>query len=300
MRFLHTSGDGRPWRPTRAWLKSEADPPSIDKWSLHMERPAGSEGVFDVSNFKLNLLSSATGISKFKLQPSDRRSPEQEVRWAKVLERYLATTLAPFGEGRRAWVLMPSLSDPESHARYRDAILAAHPKAHILPEPEMVLEYFRLVKGVLTLKPDHNGLYLVVDSGASTTHLTFVLTNRNGTVVDAQEGRRRIERLRPVQGRSAVRAGQWVDGKLATELGISLPDRNSAERPEMLRRIEEAKIEVSRRRRPLDVPGGSRPLTEAMLRNASTHLWGGARRALPKRLGDFVQEPHRHERREAA
>lgn len=143
-----------------------------------------------------------------------------------VLERYARAVVAALPVEHRQgphWCLVPSIGDADRRRRYRNALERAIPGVMLLPEPEMLLEYFRLVRRELTLRDRHSSIFLVVDAGASTVNLTFVLTRRDRLVTEAKEGVARKASLRAKRGNASRFAGAWVDEELAKIVGVDLP-----------------------------------------------------------------------------
>jgi hypothetical protein len=117
---------------------------------------------------------------------------------------------------RRKYALMPSVVDEKTRTRYKDALEAAIPGVTIVPEPEMVAEYFRLLQRTLQLEMGKNNVLLVIDVGASTANMTLVLSRRDQTMLDLDvKGAQRDLRLRALRGDSVDYAGRWVDSRLA-------------------------------------------------------------------------------------
>lgn len=157
-----------------------------------------------------------------------------------VLQRFLrevftSTNTTP-RDDQTIWLLLPSLHDQALHNEYRNrlenAILEIFPKherIQFLYEPEMVLEYFRLVRGTLQLPEEHNSLFLIIDCGALTCNFTLVIGSQ-GEITGATEGRWRGA-LQAVPGRAVNSAGDWVNNQikanLVAQLGIEaseIPD----------------------------------------------------------------------------
>jgi hypothetical protein len=157
---------------------------------------------------------------------------------------------------RRKYALMPSIGDDRTRTRYKDAVEAALPDVTIIPEPEMVAEYFRLLKRTLKLESGANNVILVIDVGASTANMTVVVSRRDQTIVDVDTtGAQRDQRIRALRGDSVGYGGRWVDKQLAQRLGVSGPgtDEDREARDRFLRAIERAKISASQTKRDMPV-----------------------------------------------
>lgn len=179
------------------------------------------------------------------------KSQARVVEWSLLARRMIELSAKSAGvtvkKSQSVWVLLPSFRDQESHNHYRNAIRKAVVEAlgseevYFLVEPEMVLEYFRLVRRNLPRPTEEgNPLYLVIDCGALTCNVSLVIGNRDG-VSTAKEGRWRGV-LQPISG-ATKRAGRWVDEEIAKHLAESLP---SAPPGEVLRLAEAAKVSLSR------------------------------------------------------
>lgn len=166
---------------------------------------------------------------------------------------------------------MPSIAEEKTRTRYKEAVEAAIPGITLLPEPEMVAEYFRLVKGTLELEERRNNVILVVDVGASTANMTLIVSRRDQKIVSAgKKGNQRDLRLRALRGDSLGHAGRWVDIRLAEMLGMP-------ETAEALRAVESAKIRVSLSGESTTFESGTatKPssLTRKALLSVSKELW---------------------------
>lgn len=146
------------------------------------------------------------------------------------------------------WALLPSFYEKSQHQVYRRRLQAAleatYPGADVqfLHEPEMVLEYFRLVRrSLLVPKRNVNALYLIIDCGALTCNFTMVIGNKEGGITGAKTGKSRSE-LQAIPGRSVTTAGRWLDEQVQT----LLTSRLGLEDKVPLAVAELAKIEVSR------------------------------------------------------
>ncbi len=204
---------------------------------------------------------------------------------AAVLSGYIRAVLQRAGfrrdERRIIHLLMPALANDKLHFRYRDvleqAVHAELPNVEIetLSEPEMILEFFRLIKNQLKIKLGANGIFLVVDSGASTTSFTIVMSTRGGQITEASENRRK-HNLRPISYDAALIAGRAIDDHL---LEILMPESTKVEdqnRDELLERIERAKVQVAKTGAGIPISsstGRQVLLTFEVLRNTSKWLW---------------------------
>ncbi|HEY8384213.1 MAG TPA: AAA family ATPase [Microvirga sp.] len=170
------------------------------------------------------------------------RTPYRNLERGEVFREYLRKILEripPEYQARRKFALMPSIADDDIRSRYKDAVEAAIPGVTVVPEPEMVAEYFRLLKRSLKLEPGKNNVLLVVDVGASTANMTLILSRRDRTILDIDsKGAQRDLRLRALRGDSVGHAGRWVDLRLAEILGVE-------KSPSVLREIEKAKVRAS-------------------------------------------------------
>lgn len=177
----------------------------------------------------------------------------------KILERLPAEY-----RQRRKYALMPSVANEQTRTRYKDALEAAIPEVTVIPEPEMVAEYFRLLKRTLKLEAGTNNVILVIDVGASTANMTLVLSRRDQTIVSAHtKGAQRGLRVRALRGDSLGRGGRWVDTLLADVLGVpdSLMEKDG-DRDRVLRAIEEAKVQCSQAGKeiPVEIPSAGKSI----------------------------------------
>ena len=149
---------------------------------------------------------------------SNPKTPFRDLEREEIFREYLRKILEKIPESyqsRRKFALMPSISDENSRTRYRNALEETLPNVTILPEPEMVAEYFRLVKRNLDVEIGQNNVLLVVDVGAATANMTIIVTRRDGKVLDVDaKGAQRDLRLRALRGDSDNHAGRWVDKRL--------------------------------------------------------------------------------------
>jgi MoxR-like ATPase len=242
--FLAGSASGEPFSPSRCWLVpgTERD----DAWVVHLVPPSVAPGgAVELTDLKRWMLFEEE--DERLLTVHHPATAHRTARRDHILSGYLTALLrrVEHAEARQVWVLMPSIQDEARRRRYREAIQTAIPTARTLPEPEMVLEYFRLVKRELKLERGQTGIFLVIDVGAATCNMTFILTRRDEKVVEAADGRERTRRLRAVSGDSNAFAGHWVDHSIATALGINQKGLDHAARNELWSGLERAKCRVS-------------------------------------------------------
>lgn len=195
------------------------------------------------------------------------RTPFRDLERDEVFREYLRKVLEKIPaeyQARRKYALMPSIADDDARTRYKDAVEAAIPGVTVLPEPEMVAEYFRLLKGNLELELGQNNVILVVDVGAATANMTLIVSRRDSTFLEVDKtGAQRDLRLRALRGDSDDRAGRWVDKRLAELLGLSSTDP-------VLREVEQAKVQVSLGETP---EAASLAIDRSMLAFVSEELW---------------------------
>lgn len=276
--FLLKDG-AKPYRSSGCFIV--ADPTIKDKpqWEVHLERPVGAQWVHQIDDMKHWMLYGEDNrliiFDRSSDDPSYRRLPRDQIfrEWVSKLNELL-----PSGhESHPKYALMPSISDGNLRKRYRDALEQAIPGVKVLPEPEMVAEYFRLIEGNLRLVPDVNNHILVVDTGASTANMTIITSRRDQKILDVDaKGAQRDLRLRPIRGDSVEYAGHWVDLKLAKLLDESNPDE------EFLRQLEQAKIQVSlgtvtSKSVRASNSGKSRKINRALLELVTAEMWTGLR-----------------------
>lgn len=253
-----------------------ADPEIKDRhqFSVELDYPQGAPWVERIDDMKDWMLHGDKETRQMIFDRSDRFTPFRTLDRNEVFRAYLRKLFERLPveyQSRRKHGLMPSIAEEKTRNRYREAVEAALPGITILPEPEMVAEYFRLVKGTLELEERRNNVILVVDVGASTANMTFILSRRDQTIVSTRKkGAQRDLRLRALRGDSAGHAGRWVDIRLAEVLGMP-------ETPEALREVEKAKIEVSvtGKSATFDNATTTKPssLTRKALSSVSKELW---------------------------
>ncbi|WP_143201832.1 AAA family ATPase [Bradyrhizobium sp. NAS96.2] len=277
-RFL-LQDDLQPFRPSRCFIV--ADPNSNDRrqWTLRLDRPKDAAWVYELDDIKDWMLHGTKPVRKIFYDSSNPHTPFRELERDEVFRAYLRKILEglpPQFRNRRKYALMPSIGDEKTRTRYKDAVEAAIPGITIVPEPEMVAEYFRLLKRTLKLETGTNNVLLVIDVGASTANMTLVLSRRDGTIVEADaKGAQRDLRVRALRGDSVGHAGRWVDVRLAEILGVDdfLLEK---ERDRTLRAVERAKVRSSHANvvAPVEVPSAT-PLfiDRRTLETVANELW---------------------------
>ena len=266
-RFL-LSHDGHPYQPSRCYVVADPAINNRKQWKVQLDPPVDEAWVYEIDDIKDWMLH---GKPKRQIifDRTNPKTPFRDLERDQIFREYLRAILERIPESyqsRRKYALMPSISDDETRARYKDAIEAAIPGAIVFPEPEMVAEYFRLIKRNLELEAGQNNVLLVVDVGASTANMTLIVSRRDRTILDVDaKGAQRDLRLRALRGDSDDHAGRWVDKRLAAMLGVD-------ETPAMLRQIERAKVQASS---PGSVSGegASLSIEQSMLAAVSTELW---------------------------
>ena len=273
-RFLLQEGN-QPFLSSRCYIEADPKIQNRKQWVLHLDRPEGAPWVFEIDDIKAWMLHGKP-VRQIIYDRSDPKTPFRDLERDAIFREYLRHLFERIPaeyRSRRKYALMPSISDDESRARYREAVEAAIPEVTVLPEPEMVAEYFRLLERSLELEPGRNNVVLVVDTGASTANMTLIVTRRDRTIVDVDAtGAQRDLRLRALRGDSAGNAGHWVDLRLAKLLGAEQPDAA------FLRTIEQAKIEVSLDKAesaPIASPAGALlgTIDRALLESVTAELW---------------------------
>jgi energy-coupling factor transporter ATP-binding protein EcfA2 len=275
-RFLLQEGN-QPYRSSRCYIEADPTLDNRKQWVLHLDRPKDAAWVYEIDDMKAWMLHGKP-VLQILQDRSNRNTRFRDLDRDAIFREYLRQILERIPAAYRAqrkYALMPSIADDDSRTRYREAIEAVMPEVTVLPEPEMVAEYFRLLERSLELEPGRNNVILVVDTGASTVNMTLILTRRDRRVVDVDaSGKQRDLRLRALRGDSADHAGHWVDIRLAGLLGA---DTNDAA---MLRTIERAKIDVSLGRvkeAEVSSAAGTRlgKIDREMLVSVTKALWSG-------------------------
>ena len=274
-KFLLREGD-RPFRSSRCFII--ADPASRDRaqWTLQLDPPVNAAWTFEINDVKDWMLHGPP-VQQIILDPANARTSNFRMLDRDAIFRaYLRQVRENIPEAyrsRRVVVLMPSIADDVTRTRYKDAIEAAMPGAAVMPEPEMVAEYFWLLMRRLELEPGRNNVILVIDVGAATANMTLIVSRRDSKIVDAgTTGAQRDLRLRALRGDSRGRAGRWVDRKLAGLLGVD------PEEPMVLREVEALKVRASARPDQEQVAvaanGVRMAIDVALLADVAGELWG--------------------------
>lgn len=230
--------NGLPYQSSRCYVVADPSINDRKQWSLQLEPPEDASWVYEIDDIKDWMLHGKPKrqIIFDRLNP---RTPFRDLERDDVFREYLRKILERIPaehQERRKYALMPSIADDESRTRYKDAVEAAIPGVMVLPEPEMVAEYFRLLERNLELEAGKNNVILVVDVGASTANMTLIVSRRDSTILDADKrGAQRDLRLRALRGDSDDHAGRWVDRRIAQRLGLEISDA-------VLRDVERAKI----------------------------------------------------------
>jgi energy-coupling factor transporter ATP-binding protein EcfA2 len=270
--------EGQPFYPSRCYIIADRKINDRKQWTLQLEPPQDAAWVYQLDDIKDWMLHGDKAVRQIIYDRKDPRTPYRDLERDEVFRAYLRRILEklpPEYESRRKYALMPSLSDERTRARYKNAVEAAIPGITVIPEPEMVAEYFRLLKRSLKLEIGRNNALLVVDVGASTANMTLVLSRRDQTMVGLDsKGAQRDLRLRALRGDSVGHAGRWVDRRLCELLGVDHSDA-------ALRAIEEAKLRSSLGAAAISfkIPSSDKQLTidQHMLTSVSGELWSGLR-----------------------
>jgi len=266
--FLISSGD-EPYHPSRCFVVADPQVDDRKQWELQIDRPDEDAWSYEITDIKDWMLH---GKPKRQIifDRSDPKTPFRDLEREEVFREYLRKLLSRMPEkyqSRRKYVLMPSISDEVSRQRYKGAVAAVIPDVVVLPEPEMVAEYFRLVKKNLELETGRNNIILVVDIGAATANMTIIVSRRDGKILDVDaKGARRDLRLRALRGDSDNHAGRWVDKRLLDRLGVD-------ESPRKLREIEKAKEQVSLTGKKVSISESTKKFDKSVLEAVSTELW---------------------------
>ncbi len=270
--------DGQPFHPSRCFIVADPKVDDRRQWTLQLDPPEDAEWVYRVDDMKDWMLHGPP-MRQIIFDRKNPRTPYRDLERDELFRAYLRKVLEKLPvdyQGRRKYGLMPSIADERTRTRYKNAVEAAIPGITVVPEPEMVAEYFRLVKRTLDLEQGRNNVLLVIDVGASTANMTFILSRRDSTIVDIDtKGTQRDLRLRALRGDSVGHAGRWVDLRLAEILGTDNFD-------ETLREIEKAKVQTSSSGTAtvFRVPGSSaksHELKPETLASVSGELWNELR-----------------------
>ena len=269
LRFLLWEND-KPYQSSRCFIVADPNINDRRKWTLQLERPDDAAWLYEIDDIKDWMLHGKTK-RQIIFDRSNPRTPFRDLERDEVFREYLRKVLEKIPaeyQARRKYVLMPSIADDDARTRYKDALEAVIPGVTVLPEPEMVAEYFRLLKRNLELEVGHNNVILVVDVGAATANMTLIVSRRDSTLLEVDKtGAQRDLRLRALRGDSGDRAGRWVDKRLAERLGLSSTDA-------VLREVEQAKVQAS-----LEETQEVTSLTidRSMLTSVSEELWAELR-----------------------
>lgn len=271
--FLLTN-DGKPYFPSKCYIVADPKISDPKKWTLQFEEPVAHEWVYQLDDIKDWMLHDSKPTRQIIYDRKDPRTPYRNLERDEVFREYLRKlmdSLPAEYQSRRKHALMPSIADERRRIRYKEAVEAAIPGVTIVPEPEMVAEYFRLVKRSLRLEAGKNNVILVVDVGASTANMTLIVSRRDATIMEVDAtGAQRDLRLRALRGDSVGHAGRWVDLKLAEILEIPATDL-------ALREIEKAKVKASSSGDRVEIDISSkdrrRSIDRRMLFAISSELW---------------------------
>ncbi|MGW8281474.1 AAA family ATPase (plasmid) [Sphingomonas aurantiaca] len=280
-RFLLQNGT-QAFRPSTCFVIADPTVRKRSVWTLELDKPDNASWVYQIDDMKDWMLHGDNQVRKMFYDRSDPKTPYRELYRDEVFREYLRKILdklpAEYRQHRK-YALMPSISDDRTRIRYRNAVEAALPDVTIIPEPEMVVEYFRLIKRSLSLKSGENNVILVIDVGASTANMTIVISRRDQTIVEVDStGAQRDQRIRALRGDSVDNAGRWVDVQIAESLGISIPtsEKEFEEKNRILREIEVAKVSASHSKQNASVNiGPGKPtveVTQDTLRSVSAAL----------------------------
>lgn len=267
-RFLLWNRD-QPFWPSRCYIIADPEINDRQQWSLQLDPPEGADWSYEIDDIKDWMLH---GKPKRQIifDRTNPKTPFRDLERDEVFREYLRKILEKLPaacQSRRKYALMPSIADEESRTRYKAAIEAAIPDVTVFPEPEMVAEYFRLIKRNLELEEGQNNVLLVVDVGASTANMTLILSRRDRTILDVDaKGAQRDLRLRALRGDSDDHAGRWVDKRLLGMLGLN-------ESAAMLREVEQAKVLASSSDDQVSLASSSTTVDRSMLAAVSTELW---------------------------
>lgn len=281
---LLTFPDGRKIHQTYAWVVP-GNTAAADSIEVRIDPPPPGIPVLPVADLKAWLLSDNPEPRLLQYKDDKGNPVEKKVSAAAVLNGYLRAVLQRAGfrseTQRTIHLLMPALASDKIHFRYRNALEGAvhaelpNVEVETLAEPEMILEFFRLVKNQVKITPGTNGIFLVVDSGASTTNFTIVMSTRGGQITEASEKRRKLN-LRSISYDAALIAGRAIDKHLLDILMPEAVDMGDDERNELLERVERAKIQVTKTGAGVPIStstGRSELLTFEILSNTSKWLW---------------------------
>lgn len=270
--------EGLPYYPSRCFIVADPNVRDSREFSIELDPPENATWFHRIDDIKDWMLHGDKATRQIIFDRSNTQTAFRNLERDEVFRAYLRKVFERLPlelQGRRKYALMPSIAESKTRTRYKEAVEAAIPGITVLPEPEMVGEYFRLLKGTLELEPGRNNVILVIDVGASTANMTLILSRRDGTIVDVDEkGAERDLRLRALRGDSVDNAGRWVDRRLADILG--LPDT-----PDTLLAIEKAKVRTSLSGVPVEFEHADAALplklTRQTLATVSMELWSALR-----------------------
>jgi energy-coupling factor transporter ATP-binding protein EcfA2 len=284
--------DQRGIHRTHAWVVAvESNRPGIqlENFAVAIDPPSADTPSLAVPDLKAWLLSEPETPRFLEFSTANGVKGVRKATAQVVFERYVRAVLERAGlagdSERSVHLLMPALADDDAHFRYRDvlvdAVKAACPRAEIstVSEPEMVLEFFRLVKNLVRVRRGQNACFLVIDSGASTTNFTVILSTRSGDITEASK-RRRTQNLRAVSFDAERLAGRAVDEELLNRLFPPLRGAPAGLRNEPIALMERAKLAVARTGSPATVslPTGDTVRLELPLLHDVAHwLWAQLR-----------------------
>lgn len=266
----------QPYFPSSLWISPVGR--RLTEVAAAFERPDGPATlVRDIKSWVLDAPSEAR-LLDFDGDPARVRKVHHETVLKLFFEELtLQTDL--INTTRPLWVLLPAIEDKKTRREYRRQLTrsiqtAVHKDAKInfLFEPEMTLEYFRLIRDEISLEAETNNLFLIIDCGALTCNMTIAISNRNQTFTRGTTGRDRGG-LRAVSGQSAINAGRYVDNVLWQEACSALKLHGPEQRDHIAERV---KIQVAKTRKPQTVKtptGETWTLSLKRLKNISKELW---------------------------
>jgi hypothetical protein len=300
MRFAEF--DGLPFFPSQFWAYPTGT--RLEEVGGYLRRPDGpAKLVRDLKHWAID-----PQRSERVLDFSGEALKVRKLGYERALGIFLENILLHAGidDRHQLWLLLPAISDDERRRAYRallkrsiEAALGKDAPVHFLFEPDMTLEFFRLIRGELELDADENNLFLIVDCGALTCNMTVAISTRGNEITTGKSGTSR-RALQSVPGDSINRAGRYIDERLWREacgaLGLSYEEQSA--RVEL---AERAKIEVARSEKSFSLrsPGRADPwvLTPEHLRELSAQLWDMYRpalQALLQRTYDQLHESDEH------
>lgn len=295
---LFTFPDGHSIHRACAWIVP-IEPGNADSVEISLERPS-KPGYLEVDDFKHWVIARKPAHRFFSFTKSDGSRDQRRIAPEKALSLYVRAVLDRMNlrdwKDRRLFLLLPNL-DGDSHRRYRDLIREAAESTRCeavetLFEPEMVLEYFRLIRNDVALDRGENEFFLVVDAGASTTNLTIVASTRGGSVTSASRHRR--ANLRAVSAYGMPLAGHLVDQFLLKRSGVAEGTIAKDALAAAYRVIESMKVAaaVSGSISTGSLPGMADPIhiDQAALREASAWLWDQLRASYLEAASRFLTQ----------